>query len=162
MKEIDEMGLFICRAQANLFVASLTLTECSSAVFLRRFMNSSVAERMDKGFFLFEASSNDSVISEINEEFGETNYGKVKFSENEMYWMGYLYRYWCYTYGKTSKQVYRIIKPTELRTLFFPYHSIDCSAAIERILEAKGQNEEDSIEKGVAILRRLINQRKSS
>ena len=162
MKEMDEMGLKICRAQANLFVASLTLTECSSAVFLRRFMNSSVAERMDKGFFLFEASSNDSVISEIDEEFGETNYGKVKFSENEMYWMGYLYRYWCYTYGKTSKQVYRIIKPTELRTLFFPYHSLDCSAAIERILEAKGQNEEDSIEKGVAILRRLINQRKSS
>lgn len=76
--------------------------------------------------------------------------------------MGYLYRYWCYTYGKTSKQVYRIIKPSELRTLFFPYHSLDCSAAIERILEAKGQNEEDYIEKGVAILRRLINQRKIS
>ena len=88
---------------------------------LIRSMNSSVAERMDKGFFPFEASSNISVISEIEEEFGKTNYGKVKFSENEMYWMGYLYRYWCYTYGRTSKQVYRIIKPTELRTLFFPY-----------------------------------------
>ena len=162
MKEMDEMGLKICRAQANLFVASLTLTECSSPVFLRRFMNSSVAGRMDKGFFLFEASSNVSVISEIEEEFGKTNYGKVKFSENEMYWMGYLYLYWCYTYGRTSKQVYRIIKPTELRTLFFPYHSLDCSAAIERILEAKGKNEEDSIEKGVAILRRLISQRMSS
>lgn len=129
---------------------------------LIRSMNSSVAERMDKGFFPFEASSNISVISEIEEEFGKTNYGKVKFSENEIYWMGYLYRYWCYTYGKTSKQVYRIIKPSELRTLFFPYHSLDCSAAIERILEAKGQNEEDYIEKGVVILRRLINQKKSS
>lgn len=48
MKEIDEIGLFLCRAQANLFVASLTLIECSSAVVLRRFMNSSVAGRMDK------------------------------------------------------------------------------------------------------------------
>ena len=48
MKEKDERGLKICRAQANLFVASLTLTECNSAVFLRRFMNSSVVERMDK------------------------------------------------------------------------------------------------------------------
>ncbi len=130
---------------------------------LIRSMNSSVAGRMDKGFFLFEASSNVSVISEIEEEFCKTNYGKVKFSENEIYWMGYFYRYWCYTYGKTSKQVYRIIKPSELRTLFFPYHPpLDCSAAIERILEAKGQNEEDSIEKGVAILRRLISQKKIS
>ena len=65
---------------------------------LIRFMNSSVAGRIDKGFFLCEASSNVSVISEIEEEFGKTNYGNVKFSENEIYWMGYLYRYWCYTY----------------------------------------------------------------
>jgi len=79
-----------------------------------------------------------------------------------MYWRGYLYRYWGYTYGKTSKEVYLIINPTELRTLFFPYHSLDCSAAIKRILEAKEQDEEDYIEKGVVILRRLISQRKIS
>lgn len=73
-----------------------------------------------------------------------------------------MYRYWGYTYGKTSKEVYLIINPTELRTLFFPYHSLDCSAAIKRILEAKEQDEEDYIEKGVVILRRLISQRKIS
>ncbi len=159
MRTIDEMGNKLCRAQAELFVSTITLTNCSSAVFLRRFMYSAVAKRMDYGSFLFEASTNESILSEIEEEFGKTQYGKVKYTENELYWMGYLYRYWCYTYEKTSRQVYRIIKPTELRELFFPYHSLDNAAAIERILEAKNSREEDMIERGVEILRRIIKER---
>lgn len=155
MKKMDETGKKLCKAQAELFVSSIELAECSSAIFLRRFMYSSVAKRMDDGSYLFESSTNQSLIAEIEEEFGKTSYGKVKYSENELYWMGYLYRYWCYTYEKTSKQVYRIIKPTELRALYFPYHSLDNSAAIERILEAKNIREEDMTKRGVAILRRI-------
>ena len=160
MKTMDEIGNKLCKAQAELFVSSISLTNCSSAFFLRRFMNSSAARRFDDGSFLFEASTNESVIAEIEEEFGKSNYGKVKFTENELYWMGYLYRYWCYTYEKTSKQVYRIIKPTELRELFFPYHSLDNAAAIERIIEAKNCREEDLIERGVEILRRITQEKK--
>ena len=160
MKTMDEIGNKLCRAQAELFVSSISLTNCSSAIFLRRFMNSSAAKRMDDGSFLFEASTNESVIAEIEEEFGKTDYGKVKYTENELYWMGYLYRYWCYTYEKTSKQVYRIMKPTELRELFFPYHSLDNAAAIERILEAKNSREEDLTERGVEILRRISKEKK--
>ena len=160
MKTMDEIGNKLCRAQAELFVSSISLTNCSSAIFLRRFMNSSAAKRMDDGSFLFEASTNESVVAEIEEEFGKSDYGKVKFTENELYWMGYLYRYWCYTYEKTSKQVYRIMKPTELRELFFPYHSLDNAAAIERILEAKNSREEDLTERGVEILRRISKEKK--
>lgn len=162
MKAMDETGLKLCRAQAELFVSSITLTDCSSAVFLRRFMNSSAAKRMDSGSYLFESSTDASVIAEIEEEFGKSGYGKVKFSENEMYWMGYLYRYWCYTYEKTSRQVYRIIKPTELRELFYPYHTLDVAAAVERILEAKNGREEDLTKRGVEILRRISNERKTA
>lgn len=112
-------------------------------------MNSLVAKRMDKGSFLFESSTSESII------FAEIEYGKAKFSDIEIYWIGYIYRYWCYTLEKTSKQVYRIIKPMELRDLYYPYHSLDCQAAIERILEAKGISSEDYISRGVEILRSL-------
>ena len=84
MKTIDEIGIKLCKAQAELFVSSNSLTNCSSAVFLRRFMNSNVAKRMDEGIFLFEASTNESVIAEIEEEFGKSDYGKVKYTENEL------------------------------------------------------------------------------
>ena len=72
-----------------------------------------------------------------------------------MYWIGYLYRYWAYTFEKSSKQVFRSIKPEELRELYFPYHSLDPAQAIERILEAKGMEDRDQITRGVEILRRI-------
>lgn len=40
------------------------------------------------------------------------------------------------TYKKL--QVYKIIKPKELRGLFLPYHTMDPAQAIDRILESKG------------------------
>jgi hypothetical protein len=55
-----------------------------------------------------------------------------------MYWIGYLYRYYSYTYEKTSVQAYKTIKPKELRGLFLAYHTMDTAQAIDRILEAKG------------------------
>ena len=157
MIQIDEIGNKLCKAQAKIFEASLSETSCSSAVFLRRYMNSDFAGRMDEGSYLFESNSEKSAIDEIEQQFGKSEYGKIRYSENELYWMGYLYRYWCYTYKKSSKQVYKIIKPAELRELFFSYHTLDTAAAIERILEAKNRREEDMTKRGVEILRKIIN-----
>ena len=87
----------------------------------------------------------------------ESKYGSVKYSPNEMYWIGYIYRYFSYTYEKSSSQVYKIIKPKELRKLFFAYHTMDPSQAIERILEAKGYpiNEEEELKRQYEIFRRI-------
>ena len=58
---------------------------------------------------------------------------------------------------KSSSQVYKIIKPKELRELFFSYHTMDPSQAIERILEAKGYpiNEEEELKRQYEIFRRI-------
>ena len=89
------------------------------------------------------------------------SYGKEKYSEAELYWIGYIYRYWSYTYQKTSKQIYKFIKPKELRSLYYPYHSLDPAQAIERILEAKGVDEKDMTARGVEIMREIMkNERK--
>ena len=61
----------------------------------------------------------------------------VKYNLNELYWIGYLYRYFSYTYNMSSIQVYKIVKPKELRGLYLPYHTLDPSQAIERILGSK-------------------------
>ena len=72
--------------------------------------------------------------------------------------MGYLYRYWAYIRECSSKSVYKIIKPEELRGLYLPYHSLDPLQAIERIMESKDiVSEEDLIKKGVEIMTRIRN-----
>ena len=159
MRMFDETGLKLCRMQAELFAHSASKLTCSSPIFLRRFMYSKVAARMDQGGFLYESCTEDSILREIEEEYGPTDYGKETYSPEELYWIGYLYRYWCYTHEKSSKQIYGIIKPGELRKLYYPYHSLDPAQAIARILESKNKEEKDLNQKGVEILRRVMSEK---
>ena len=52
------------------------------------------------------------------------------------------------------------LAPKELRKLYYPYHSRDPAQAIERILEGNGSKEEDYTEKGVRILREILEREK--
>lgn len=156
MKVIDAIGLKLCKMQARVFELSASKLSCSSAIFLRRFMHSEVASRMDHPGFMNEACDENSILQEIESQFGSTDYGSEKYKPNELYWIGYLYRYWCYTYEERSKQVYKIIKPRELRELYYPYHSLDPAQAIERILEAKQIHSQDYTQQGVEVFRRIL------
>lgn len=156
MRKIDETGLKLCKIQAEVFERSDSKEMCSSLIFIRRFMNSRVAQRMDTGGFLFESCDINQIFDEINVQFGVSSYGKEKYHESELYWIGYIYRYWSYTHQKSSKQLYRFIKPKELRSLYYPYHSLDPSQAIERIKEAKNIDDNDMIKKGVKIMREIM------
>ena len=110
----------------------------SSEIFVRRFMNSKMAKEMDNQSMLQNNLQAKDILDRIDEEYGKSDYGSVKYTKNEMYWIGYLYRYFAYTYNMSSIQVYKIVKPKELRGLFLPYHTMDTAQAIDRIIEAKG------------------------
>lgn len=146
MKKIDNDGLLLCEMQAKAFELSGIEQSTSSAVFIRRFMNSDVAKQMDNLAVLESNMQAADILKLIDEEYGKSEYGSVKYSLDELYWIGYIYRYYAYTYDKTSKQVYKIVKPKELRDLFLPYHTMDPAQAIDRILEAKGLVNTDDYE----------------
>lgn len=158
MKKMDSIGLKICNYQAVLFEKSIEETKCSSRIFVRRFMNSDLAKRMDHAGFIYESLDICDAIKEIDNEYGESTYGAEKYSVEEMHWIGYIYRYWAYVTEKSSRQIYKIIKPNELGKLYFPYHSLDPMQAIERMTEAmhpESQREMTDIERGVIVLRKV-------
>jgi len=138
MREFDKDGLTLCKLQGNLFEESKDKTSTSSDIFIRRFMNSSIVSEFDTLAILDDTKTNDEIFDIVEDEFGESTYGTTKYDKEPLYWMGYLYRYFSYTYELTSKQVYKIVKPTELNEMYYVYHTFDCSTAIERILEEKG------------------------
>lgn len=138
MKKIDKDGLLLCEIQAKTFELSATAQDISSEMFIRRFMNSDAAKQLDNSAVLQSNTQPIDLLNLIDEEYGKSEYGSVKYTANELYWIGYLYRYFAYTYDKTSRQVYKTVKPKELRGLFLPYHTMDPAQAIDRILEAKG------------------------
>ena len=163
MRKIDSLGLKLCNFQAQLFEESLNKYECSSRIFVRRFMNSDLAKRMDNDGFLFESLTITDALDEIEQQYGESTYGKEKYTVEEMHWIGYIYRYWSFSYGLTSRQIYKISKPEQMRKLYFPYHSLDPRQAIDRIIEGTGMettNEAYSISRGVEILRKIKNRNK--
>ena len=157
MRKMDQDGLLLCDLQGNAFELSIQLTSTSSEIFMRRFMNSKVVKMIDNGSILQMNIQPKEIIERVEEEYKKSNYGSVKYTKNEMYWIGYLYRYFSYTYELPSTRVYKIVKPKELRGLFLPYHTLSPEQAIERILEAKGMifNSEDEIDRQFEIYNRI-------
>ena len=157
MRKIDKDGLLLCELQGKTFEISVEKYTTGSEVFMRRFMNSRIAKEFDDLSILDTNTYEKDILTLIDEEYGVSNYGKVRYTKNEMFWIGYVYRYFSYTYKKTSRQVYKIIKPKEMRGLFLPYHTMDPSQAIERILEAKGLpvSGEMSLEQQYRIFKRI-------
>ena len=160
MKKIDKNGLLLCDLQATAFEWSVDKIESSSEIFIRRFMKSEIAKRFDNESVLETNIQANDILQLVDEEYGVSDYGSVKYTRNEMYWIGYIYRYFAVTYELTSPQVYKIVKPKELRGLFLPYHTMDPAQAIERILEAKEMliDEDMELKRQYEIFKRIRNQ----
>lgn len=159
LRKIDKDGLLLCELQAKSFEESADSTSESSEIFIRRFMNSEAASLLDNGDILQTNLQAKDIIDRINEEYGVSKYGSVKYTKNELFWIGYIYRYYAYTYELSSVQVYKVVKPKELRGLFRPYHTMDPAQAIERILEAKNLalDEEAELQRQFEIFKRIRN-----
>ena len=157
MKKLNKDELLLCELQATAFENSIDKMASSSGIFIRRFMKSKIAKSLDNESVLESNIQAKDILQMIDEEYGVSNYGTVKYTHNEMYWIGYIYRYFSFTYDLSSSQVYKIIKPKELRGLFLPYHTMDPSQAIERILEAKGMfiDEETELQRQYEIFKRI-------
>ena len=136
MKKADYNCTVLCKMQANLFFEYDNYVSCSPTVFIRRFMNSDLAKRFDDYTVLLDISSNETFIQELNEQYGETTFGKTEPKSKEaMCWAGYLYRYWCFVYEIPSKKLIRYVNPKMLLDRYYVYHSMDLDYVIERICE---------------------------
>lgn len=156
MRDFDKDGRCLCEMQGQMFEESLKKYDTSSAIFIRRFMNSELAAYMDDPAFLDRPFNADDVYDLLDREYGKSSYGRLKYSGEELYWIGYVYRYWAYTYEWSSRKVYRVKNGPEMRSVYYPYHSLDPAAAIDRILGSEPVlYKTDDIELGVKLLREI-------
>lgn len=136
MKDFDYNGHTLARIQGDLFENYSVCQKCSPYIFIRRFMNSKLAKRFDNTTILGEASSIYTFVDELNEEYGDTNFGNPNlFNPDVLYWVGYLLRYWCFTYEISSKTLINKINLKGIFQRYYIYHSMDPSLAIENIME---------------------------
>lgn len=154
MKKLDCNEYYVCRLQAKVFEASLTKSNTSSPVFIRRFMNSNIARAFDNKTIMMSPLDINNILDIIDEEYGTSSYGKVKYDNNEIYWIGYFYRVLSFYLDISSKTIYKIFPLKEIKSYYYIGHTFDPEKAAENIIESKHLNE-DLTAKGVEILKRL-------
>ena len=87
MKKLNFNERKLCQIQGKIFEESIQKVQCSSLIFIRRFMQSSLATKFDDYSFLVIALDINDCFYEIENEYGFSSYGKIKYSKNEMFWM---------------------------------------------------------------------------
>ena len=155
MKPLDSIELKLCQLQAKLFEASFDYADYSSPIFIRRFMFSSIAKTFDNNTYLLLSNSTDEIFEELDEEYGKITYGKDKYTKDQLYWVGYIYRCFAIIYNLSSKQIYKLLNAREIIKYYNIYHTFDAVDAVKRIAENINY-ENDVQEKAYKYMKKLI------
>lgn len=142
-RAFDTEGMRLATFQARLCASSLTRTKASSPVFLRRLMKSDYLLKVDEGNSALLSLEEDEAFKALDDQYGPSSYGKIRYSEEALYWIGWIYRYIAYTRRIYSRLVYRLIKPDYLARVYPVYHTQDEEWVLDRILQSHGLAEAD-------------------
>lgn len=159
MKPLNSIEIMLCQKQAKMFEKSVTKTKYSSLIFIRRYMHSSIAKLMDDKVYLFTPIADSDVFSILDEEFGETTYGKIKYTQDQMFWIGYIYRCISIKYNLSSKAIYKLFSAKEIVKYYNICHTYDIVDAAERMMESISYDTRTPEEKAYAIIKRMMHEK---
>ena len=134
MREFDHNGLIIAEYQGKLFEQSSELN-CSTAIFIRRFLHSNLLKELDSNNTALLSLDVKEGIQSILEQFGDSDYGKEKYSKSALFWIGYLYRYISYTRELPTKFVMKLFDYRQLNSLYYTFHTQNPEWCIQNLLE---------------------------
>ena len=134
MREFDHNGLLLAEYQGKLFEKSTELN-CSSGIFLRRFLHSELLDQLDKNCPSLLTLDVAEGIDSILKQFGNTDYGKEKYPGNTMFWMGYLYRYVSYTRECSTRFIVQVFPYRQIKDVYYSFHTQDPEWCVQNLLE---------------------------
>ena len=104
---MTSFDLKMCDVQGRLFVLSV-VNSYGSEKFVKIFMKSETAKELDSSYNCKQCFGEEYLFDEVIEMAGNI------FKENDeiyspecIYWIGYIYRYWHYMTGESSKEIYK-------------------------------------------------------
>lgn len=132
---MNELQLKLCDIQGRLFELSAE-RKLSSAAFIKTFMNSETAKALDSTYNRMQWAGEEYLLEEVTEAAGDklTETGEV-YGKDVIYWIGYLYRYWHYYTGETSKAIYKQAPVETMKRNYLMFHTMAPEVAIEDLKE---------------------------
>ena len=100
--------LQLCDIQGRLFKLS-AWRGINSAEFIKIFMKSATAKALDSTYNRMQWAGEEYLLEEVIDEAGDRleKQGEV-YTEELIYWIGYIYRYWHYVTGESSKEIIKL------------------------------------------------------
>ena len=141
MRKFDHNGLLLAEYQGKLFEKSSELN-CSTGIFMRRFLHSNLLNELDANNSATLSLDENEGINSILEQFGDSNYGKLKYSKNSLFWIGYMYRYISYTREQSTKFIMKIFNYKQMNDVYYSFHTQDPEWCIKSLLEIKNLDED--------------------
>lgn len=104
---MTSIELQLCDIQGRLFKISAR-RGISRAEFIKVFMKSATAKALDSFYNRMQWAGEEYLLEEVIDEAGDRfeKLGEV-YTEELIYWIGYIYRYWHYVTGKSGKEIYK-------------------------------------------------------
>ncbi len=156
MKKLDFNERKLCQLQGKIFEESIDKVECSSLIFIRRFMQSNLSKKFDDYSFLVMALDINDCFYEIENEYGFSSYGKIKYSKNEMFWIGYIYRTLAIIYKLPSREVFKLFNAKDIVSYYNIYHTFDIEQAAEKMMESINYQIPDLEKDAYKLFKKLI------
>ena len=105
---MTSIELQLCDIQGRLFKLSVQ-RGISSAEFIKVFMKSATAKALDSTYNRMQWAGEEYLLEEVIDEAAD-RFKKPSevYSEELIYWIGYIYRYWHYVTGESSKEIIKL------------------------------------------------------
>ena len=105
---MTSIELQLCDIQGRLFKLSVR-RGINSTEFIKVFKKSATAKALDSTYNRMQWAGEEYLLEEVIDEAGDKfkKPGEV-YSEVLIYWIGYIYRYWHYVTGESSKEIIKL------------------------------------------------------
>ena len=127
----------LCDIQGRLFERSLK-KGLDSADFIEKFMNSKTCEFLDLPYDRLQWAGEEYILEDLLHETSVKPVGE-RFSNEELFWAGYLYRYWHYLTGESGREIYSQAQARRMKDCYLGFHTMDAVMAIEDLKEIHRQ-----------------------
>lgn len=136
---MDGLQLKLCDIQGRLFELSAE-KKYNSAAFIKAFMTSDTAKALDSKYNRMQWAGEEYLLEEVAAAAGEslTTGGEI-FSNDVLYWIGYIYRFWHYYSGEDSVKIYKQAPVETMKRNYMIFYTMDPVLAIEDLKEIHNQ-----------------------
>ncbi len=136
---MDAITLKLCDIQGRLFKLFLD-TNYDVESLVKSFMKSEVARHYDLSFSRYHNAWEGYLLDEFLDEYDKKISSKTNnISEDVIFWIGYVYRYWSIFKKESSKKIYKIAPFKTMATNYPMFHTLDVEVAIDNLIEIYNQ-----------------------